>query len=160
MSSDRCALCLEEPRELQLSHLLAAGFLRRLRGDGDGNRDPYLMSLNYVGQTSKQAKQHLLCKECEDRLNAHGERWVIAHCYQPQDRRFPLREMTLSAKAILSGPRGGAYDASQVAGVDIDKLVYFGASVFWRAAVCSWRIAKEVYPQLPMAPHHLEELRL
>ena len=159
MSSDQCALCLEEPRELQLSHLLAAGFLRRLRGDSDGNCDPYLMSLNYVGQTSKQAKHHLLCKECEDRFNANGERWVIAHCYQPQDRRFPLREMITSATAILSGPRGGACDASQVAGVDIDKLVYFGASVIWRAAVRSWRIAKEVYPRLPMAPHYLEKLR-
>jgi hypothetical protein len=156
----RCALCLEDGRELLESHLLAAGFLRRLLGDGNGNPNPFLMSQNWVGQTSKQAMQPLLCGICEERLNKNGERWVIAHCYNPQCGKFPLRDLILPAKALLAGPNGGACDASQVTGVDIERLVYFGASVFWRSAVRAWRVGREFYPMLPMKPDYLEQLRL
>jgi len=159
MKIGRCALCHDPNKDLQASHFLAAGFLRRLKGDGNGNRNPYLMSLNWVGQTSKQAMQPLFCTECEDRLNAGGERWVIANGYNPQDGSFPLRERIMSAKTLFTGPRGGAYDASQIPGIDIEKLVYFGASVIWRATIRSWRIQKEHYEQLPIESKYGEELR-
>jgi hypothetical protein len=125
-----------------------------------GNRAPFVMSQRWVGQTSKQAKQNLLCKICEDRLNKNGESWVIANCYNPQDGTFPLRDLILPAKALLAGTKGGACDVSQVAGVNIEKLVYFAASVFWRAAVRSWRLGKETYPKLPMNKDDIEQLRV
>src|SRR6266480_5799613 len=160
MQVGRCELCREPDKGLQDSHLLPAGVLRRLQGNRDGNRDPYLMSLNWVGQKSKQAKQPLLCTECEERLNTRGERWVIANGYNAQDGSFPLRSRIMPAQPLLAGPHGGAYDASQIPGIDIEKLVYFGASVIWRATVRSWRIQKERYQQLPMEPKYQEELRL
>ena len=159
MQIGRCELCHKPNKELQESHLLAAGFLRRLQSDGKGNRNPYLMSLNWVGQTSKQATQPLLCTECEDRFNAGGERWVIANGYNPQEDRFPLRERIMPAKTLFSGPYGGAYDASQIPGIEIEKLVYFGPSVIWRATTRSWRIQKEHYNQLPIESKYQEELR-
>lgn len=155
-----CRLCQQPDKELQDSHLLAAGFFRRLRGRGKGNKNPYLMSLNWVGQTSKSAKQPLLCNDCEERFNASGERWVITHAYNPNTGSFPLRKLLRFAKPIFVGPLGGAYDASQVVGVDIKKLVYFGASVVWRASVRSWRLQREVYKQLPIKAEYEEGLRL
>jgi hypothetical protein len=61
---------------------------------------------------------------------------------------------------ILFGPEGGAYDASQVRGIDIDKLVYFSASVIWRASLRQWQIQKQVYKPIQIRSRYQEELRL
>ena len=118
------------------------------------------MSLDHVGQTSSQAKQQLLCHDCEQRFSRNGENWVITHCYHESDGRFRLRDLLKTAVPILSGPRGGAYDASKIAGIDIDKLVYFGASVIWRASLRNWRIHKQTYSPIQIPPKCQEELRL
>jgi hypothetical protein len=118
------------------------------------------MSLEYVGQSSAQAKQYLLCHECEQRLNHNGEKWVSANCYHTQRNMFRLRQLLAAATPILSGPQGGAYDASQVEKIRIDKLVYFGASVVWRASLRSWRIQKYVYGPNELGAKIQEELRL
>jgi hypothetical protein len=117
------------------------------------------MSLGNVGQTSSQAKQYLLCNECEQCFNRNGETWVIEHCYHEDSRSFPLRDLLKTHEPIFAGPQGGAYDASKIPGIDIDKLVYFGASVIWRASLRQWRIQKETYQPIPIAAEVQDELR-
>jgi hypothetical protein len=131
---------------LRDSHLLPAGVLRLLSDDGLKNPNPYLMSLGNVGQTSSQAKQYLLCHECEQRFNLNGETLVINQCYHEETRSFPLRDLLKTHEPILAGPQGGAYDASKISEIDIEKLVYFSASVMWRASLRQWRIQKETLP--------------
>jgi hypothetical protein len=154
-----CALCMEN-KELQESHLLPAGLLRLLRDDALRNPNPVLMSLNHVGQTSSQAKQHLLCRDCEQRLNKNGENWVINHCYHEYEGAFRLRDFLRTASPILSGPKGGAYNASQVQEIEIEKLVYFAASVIWRASLKQWRIQKQMYEPIRLGSRYQEEFRL
>jgi hypothetical protein len=156
---DLCALCLKRKR-LRDSHLLPAGILRLLRDDELKNPNPFLMSLDHVGQTSSQAKQYLLCHDCEQRFSKNGESWVINHCYHETNKTFRLRDFLKTAVPILSGPDGGAYDASKITGVDIDKLVYFSASVIWRASLRQWRIQKQTYKPIHIEPKYQEELRL
>jgi len=156
---DVCALCLKK-RTLRKSHLIAAAVLRQLRGSGFNNPNPYIMSLDYVGQSSAQAQQYLLCHECEQRFNRNGEKWVAANCYCPQKKTFRLREKLEGTLPILSGPQGGAYDASKIPKIDIKKLVYFGASVIWRASLRSWQLQKQVYQPIEICPTYKEELRL
>jgi hypothetical protein len=155
----RCALCREN-KELQDSHLLPAGILRLLRDDGLKNPNPWLMSLDHVGQTSSQAKQYLLCRDCEQQFSRNGENWVINHCYHESDGTFLLRDLLKAATPILSGPNGGAYDASTIPGIDIGKLVYFGASVIWRASLRPWHIQKQTYDGIEVGAKYQEELRL
>jgi hypothetical protein len=64
------------------------------------------------------------------------------------------------AQPILSGTQGAAYDASRIPEIAIDKLVYFGASVVWRASLKPWRVQKEVYSPIDIAPKYQEALRL
>lgn len=154
-----CALC-QERKELQDSHLLPAGVLRLLRDDELKNPNPYLMSLDHIGQTSAQAKQYLLCSDCEQRFNRNGETWVINHCYHEEDGSFRLRELVKTAKPILSGPEGGAYDASQIPGIEIGKLVYFSASILWRASLRQWWIQKQTYSPICLGAEYQEELDL
>lgn len=153
-----CALCLEV-KELRDSHLLPAGILRLLRDDSMRNPNPYLMSLEHVGQTSSQAKQYLLCQDCEQRLGRNGESWVTKHCYHEDTRGFRLRDLLKRANPILSGPHGGAYNASQITAIDIEKLVYFSASVVWRASLRPWRVHKQVYDPIQVHAEDREELR-
>ena len=134
-----CLLC-KEAKELRDSHLLPAGVLRLLRGDTLKNPNPYLMSPDHVGQTSSQAKQYLLCHNCEQRFSRNGETWVINHCYHADKGDFRLRNLLKGANPILSGPDGGAHDASQIPGIDIERMTYFSASIIWRASLRSWRI--------------------
>src|ERR1019366_2117069 len=96
-----CALCLQT-KQLRDSHLLPAGVLRLLRDDSLKNPNPFVMSLDYVGQTSCQAKQYLLCQDCEQRLSREGENWTIKHCYHESDRSFPLRDLLKGETPILS----------------------------------------------------------
>jgi hypothetical protein len=153
-----CSLC-QATKPLRHSHLLPAGVIRLLRDEGLKNPNPYLMSLGNVGQTSSQAKQYLLCHECEQRFNRNGETWVINHCYHEDRGSFPLRDLLKTHEPILASPQGGAYDASKIPGIDIDKLVYFGTSVIWRASLRQWRIQKETYQPISIAAEVQEELR-
>src|SRR6266545_5705372 len=133
----QCALCLET-RELRDSHLLPAGILGLLRDNTYENPHPYLMSLDYVGQTSNQAKQFLLCHDCEQCLNRCGENWVINSAYHEDTRTFPLRDMLVGAEPVLADPNGRVFDASKIPGIEIAKVTHFGASVIWRASLRSW----------------------
>ncbi|MFB3813496.1 MAG: hypothetical protein ACE14L_05235 [Terriglobales bacterium] len=129
-----------------------------MRDDGLKDPNPYLMSLEHVGQTSSQAKQYLLCPDCEQRFSRNGENPVINHCYHGDNGSFRLRDLK-TATPILSGHSGGAYDASQIPGVDIEKIVYFSASVIWRASLRQWRIQKQTYEPIQIHAKHREELR-
>lgn len=156
---DLCALCLK-PKELRNSHLLPAGILRLLRDDGLKNPNPFLMSLDHVGQTSSQAKQYLLCHDCEQRFSRNGENWVINHCYHERNGTFRLRDFLKTATPILFGPNGGAFDASKIPEIDIDKLVYFSASVIWRASLRQWRVQKQTYDPVQIGSEYQEQFRL
>jgi hypothetical protein len=154
----QCALCLKT-KELRDSHLIPAGILGLLRDGTYKNPNPYLMSLDYFGQTSNQAKQFLLCHDCEQRLNQCGENWVINNAYHEHTRTFPLRDMLEGATPILAGPNGGSFNASEVRGIDVEKLTYFNASVIWRASLRSWIVQKQKYDQIQMEPEYQEQLR-
>lgn len=156
--TDTCALCLQK-RALRDSHLIPAAILRSLRDETFKNPNPYIMSLEHVGQSSAQAKQYLLCHDCEQRFNRGGEKWIAANCYRPNENVFPVRDAVKRAQPLLSGPHGSAYDASRISSIDIEKLGYFGGSVIWRASLRPWRLQKQMYRPIEICPRHKEELR-
>jgi hypothetical protein len=148
-----------ETRVLRDSHLIPAGILALLRDDKYKNPNPYFMSVDYLGQTSNQAKQFLLCEDCEQRLNRCGENWVVNNAYHEENRRFLLRDMLVGAEPLLAGPSGGSFDASKTPAIDIDQLTHFSASVIWRASLRPWIIQKQRY-EIHMHPEQQEQFRL
>ncbi len=43
--------------------------------------------------------------------------------------------------------------------IDIDKLVYFGASIFWRASVADWTIGRKPMQLIQLGPKYEEQFR-
>lgn len=133
-----CRLCLQL-KELQDSHLLPRGIYKVLRATHAGNPNPLVVTRESSRSTSKQLQDYLLCGDCEQRFNKMGETWMLLHCYR-QSGSFRLRELLYAATPVLQNHGDLVYAAASIPGISRDKLVYFGASVFWRAAVHEWRM--------------------
>jgi hypothetical protein len=81
---------------------------------------------------------YLLCAECERRFNENGERWIHSNVATPQG--FPIQEALSKETPILAGDEMAVYAGAHIPGIDIEKLVYFGLSIFWRAAIQRWKV--------------------
>ena len=133
-----CGLC-KAVRLLCSSHLLAAAFYKPLRKDGARNPNPVILSQESTYTTSKQMQEYLLCEECEHRLKISGEDWMMTNSYWGPGQPFAFRDVMLrEAPVEVQGVRR-VYACAQVPSLDMDKLVYFAASVFWRAGACAWK---------------------
>ena len=152
-----CALCLRTA-ELCDSHLVPKSLYRVARAaDHRAHPDPVLLTSTVRRQTSFQATQYLLCAECEKRFDQNGEDWVMRHCYRGRDR-FRLRELLQRAAPIHVDEENTIFNAASVAGMEIEKAVYFCVSVFWRAAVRSWESSGQRYGGIRFGPKYQEEI--
>ncbi len=87
--------------------------------------------------TAMQVKDYLLCAECEERFNKHGETWAAGQVYD--GRYFPLLQRLTLALPFLETPKLRGV-SGVAAGIDTDKLAYFGLSILWRAAAHKWKM--------------------
>jgi hypothetical protein len=137
--NSKCRLCLQH-RELKDSHLLPRSMYKLLRSPGTAEPNPLFIGSEKVGTNSGQYRDRLLCGECEDRFSKLGETWVMGNCWR-EDEIFLIRDAlrahtpTEHIPGILT-----VYEAASVPSIKTAHILYFAASVFWRAAVHRWRI--------------------
>jgi hypothetical protein len=146
-----CALCLR-PERLLVSHLIPAGFYRLLRDDGKKNPNPIVVGQEVSLQTAVQVEAPLLCRECEQRLNNGGERWVLQNCFRSAEG-FKLQDVLTAANPLHRRRDSVIYAGVQIAGVNMDALAYFAASVIWRAAAHTWKY-HDSREQLSLGPYY------
>lgn len=60
-----------------------------------------------------------------------------------------------SQPSPLSTPDFTIFEAGSVAGVEPDKLAYFGASIFWRGAAHDWTFMRQKPKRLALEPFRL-----
>jgi len=154
MNKGKCKLCLNN-KNLCDSHLLAKSFYRLHNRD----KDPIFLTSKRKTVTSKQIKNHLLCKDCEQLFNERGERYVQNICYR-DDGSFIINDYIskLPIKEDLGNIKLYKYDGSSQ--LNIDKIIYFGMSVFWRSAVHLWRIGHREYIKNYFGKIYTENFRL
>lgn len=145
----RCALCLKQT-ELQLSHLLPKGLYRLIR-------EAVHITSNSAWPSSRQIQDYLLCHDCEQRFNRHGEDWILSHCYR--GRRFRLREILKAGKPLGTVDGLSLYSASALAAVDVPRIAYFAASVFWRASAHQWHTNERDVEDIDLGKRYREEFR-
>ena len=148
----RCELC-RQYRKLQDSHLLPRALYKRLLDKANRNPHPLLFSSEDEHQTSRQARQFLLCSECEQRFHRLGEDWTLDHCARDA-HAFKLREILLrhSGQELVDG-MCRCYYCATIAEISANHLCYFALSVIWRAAVRSWVIDGKRTTQLALGPY-------
>ena len=133
-----CKLCLRMGVELQDSHLLPKAGFRRLREDGYA---PTVIR-DITITKDEQIHDYVFCADCEDRLNKNGETWVLRYCFD-DETGFPLGDLVRSVAPIAGDDRMSAYAVAGIPNIDVQKLTYFGISVFWRAAVHDWKTGRD-----------------
>ena len=152
----RCRLCLND-RELLESHFVPKALYRLVRA-GTKGAHPVLVSADERRQTSRQAVQKLLCAECEKRFDQNGENWVLRHCYRGRGV-FRLRELLNQAAPVHAGEEETIYSAYSVRGLEIDPLIYFCASVVWRASVVDWWASERKYEHVELGDRYQDTIR-
>lgn len=146
-----CALC-ESIAQLRRSHCLPSATYKHLQDPGDPTH--IILSRGNHYRTSKQVKDYLLCDACENKLSKQGEQWVVSNGFHASGT-FPLHTALKNAKPLANIEGGDAFSGRGTPGVEIEKLVYFAASVFWRAAVHDWGFEE----RLLFGSRYEEELR-
>jgi hypothetical protein len=152
----RCRLCSND-RELLESHFVPKALYRLVRA-GTKGAHPVLVSAEERRQTSRQAVQTLLCADCEKRFDSNGENWVLRHCYRGRGI-FRLRELLSQALAVHTSEEETIYSAHSVQGLEVDSLVYFCASVVWRASVTDWWASDRKYERIELGYRYQDEIR-
>jgi hypothetical protein len=130
-----CGLC-RNPGILRRSHLIPHSIYSLLRASG---KPIVHLTAESAISTDEEITDYFLCKSCEDRFSKNGELWVVGHCYRPRVKMFKLQTALREAKAVGGSQSFRLYDGSTVPGIEMDKLVYFAVSLFWRAAAHKWR---------------------
>jgi hypothetical protein len=148
-----CLLCHQPNQELQDSHFLPAGVYRVLRNEGteDGNPNPVLFSEEGAVQTSRQITDFVFCRDCEQRLNRNGEDYFLKYCWRRNG--FRLHAVLSAATPSVVAGRIKVYAADELSEVDIQKLTYFGASMFWRDSVHQWKTKNHSTEQINLGPY-------
>ncbi len=131
-----CRLCLRE-QWLRQSQFLSAFLYRKCFQRDAPNPHPVMMTSGRAVPTAMQVRAYLLCAECEERFNKYGETWAAGQVYD--GRYFPLLQRLTLALPFLETPKLRGV-SGMAAGIDTDKLAYFGLSILWRAAAHKWKM--------------------
>lgn len=135
-SKGTCKLCLRR-RTLRKSHLIPAGVYRECSEPSLPNPNPTISTSRALFQSSKQLWNHVLCSDCERRLDKSGEDYSLRQMAH-RDGRFPLLDqLTTTPPDSVTGDLA-LYFGSRRPEIKIAKLGYFAMSVFWRAAAHNW----------------------
>jgi len=153
----KCKLCLRD-KPLKDSHLIAAGFYRRLRNPEADNPNPLVVNKKRATLSSLQVKDYVFCGDCEQLLNRNGEHWVINNCYNGED--FPLQSALTRLNPAFSEPNIQGFSCAGVPSIHVEKLVYFASSVFWRASVHGWHFKGGTSVSIDLGRRYEESFRL
>jgi hypothetical protein len=145
-----CKLCLEE-KDLIESHFVARSIIKTLREESGGNPEPVITDAKIALQTSRQMKDELLCQSCDNCFGKNGEDWVLANMYTVEG--FAIRDSLKELAPMSENDEHATYSVANLPAVDIEKMGYFSLSLFWRAAVHSWRTTGSVSDRLEFGPY-------
>lgn len=123
------------------SHLLAAGFYRRLRAHDREGGQLRILSMRSTSSSDRQISDNFLCTDCEQCLEINGERYAQDVCAVDAET-FPLLETVKRAPIVFTEPLCEWHAAKTALEGGFERLLYFAASVFWRASAHVWPARK------------------
>jgi hypothetical protein len=158
MPLGKCKLCLHMA-DLQNSHLMPASLYKKSRIPGAINPNPTLITGKGSKQTSRQIRNFVLCRNCEQLFSKNGENYVMTQVFDGKSKKFPLLETLRATAPTWGGPEFVGYELGATPDIDREKLGYFALSVFWRASVHIWRERGEEPVTLDLGKVYNESFR-
>lgn len=131
-----CRLCLQ-PKVLRKSHLIPAFVYKKLRVKDRKDPNPVIITSDYAGTSSNQIRDLLLCDACEG-LFSKSETWMSENGFGAPEK-FKLHPAKVGATLLLPITNAIISSYSALSDDALSEFVYFPTSLFWRAAVHSWR---------------------
>jgi hypothetical protein len=153
-----CGLC-QGTRELRDSHLLPSAAYKLSRDASRRNPNPVVITREGALTTSHQVTAYFLCGECEDRFSRDGERYVLSQCARPRGN-FKVRHLLEGTTPLVTDPNFRLYEIGSLLGPHVEHYLYFGTSVFWRAAARSWEFDGRPLQHFSLGASYQEQLRL
>jgi len=129
-----CPFCLLD-KPLIESHLISEGIYSLVRG---GANETILVNSHVIMHTSRQTKDILLCRECDNSLNMNGENWIIPKLARA-DGKFTFLDILEELPPDAEKERFKIYGTAKNLSIDVDKIAHFAMGVFWKASVHSWK---------------------
>jgi len=103
------------------------------------NPNPIVMSRGKLKQLADQLRGYTFCRDCEQLLSKKGEQWVLANIPGDQGSPFPLQDALIPENPALIGDKINLYAGGKIKAFDMQQLIYFGMSIFWRGAAREWK---------------------
>lgn len=154
-----CKLC-QLTKPLCDSHYLPKRLYSFVGAPQLKNPQPVMAVKGELRQSSVQYRDYVFCEKCESTLNHGGEQWVIRQVPREYGSRFPLREALTRLGPSKMAVGITSFNVSGKSDFDLGKLLYFGLSIFWRAAVHGWTNSDdEILEEVKLGTHE-EALRL
>lgn len=146
-----CKLCKQD-KELRDSHYIPAAVYAELRDETDTNPNPVMMDGTISLVTSRQITGYFLCGDCEQRFSKFGETWVLGNMWK-RTSGFPLQDLLSSIEPVYATDSFAQYKTNNIPEIDMDALVYFALSIFWRGSAIVWRSAGgPLFPGIDLGP--------
>jgi hypothetical protein len=115
------------------------------------NPNPVMSVNGELTQISDQYRGYVFCSDCEHLLNKNGEKWVQNNIPCAHDSAFPMQDAIRLLTPIYIEDDLNVYNVSGEEAFDMEQLVYFGMSIFWRGAVHQWKSsAKQEAPKVEL----------
>lgn len=152
-----CELCLRE-KDLRESHYLPRSVYKSNRARALKNQNPVVLR-STPKQDQGQVTDYVLCPGCEQHFSKNGESWVFARIPHDYGKPFGLQDAMERETPFYIEPGLNLYAGGSISAFDMDKLVYFAASIFWRGAVHKWETrCGDRTPRVDLG-NHAEPLR-
>jgi hypothetical protein len=128
-----CPFCSSE-KPLIESHLISKGIYSLVR---DATNHAIVVNSRVIMHTSRQTKHSLLCRECDNFLNANGENWIIPKLARTGGQ-FLLLDVLQQQPPDAEEEQYKIYAAVKNPGIDVTQMVHFAMGIFWKASIHSW----------------------
>jgi hypothetical protein len=142
-----CKLCLKI-KDLVLSHYVPSSLYKKCLEQEDGKINHPILASKSPQQKhalehpiSFQARDYVLCRECENKFNKNGETYFLS-LYNEETKSFRIKDDLSRLKPKLSNQESSVY-SNKLHKLSYEQLTYFALSIFWRGSVNKWQINRK-----------------
>jgi len=117
-----------------------------------------MMDSRVAISTDLQVRDYVFCQECEDLFNKNGESWVLRNCSR-HNEGFAIKAALNVESPVHVAENLTVYTAASVRGVNVSKLAYFAASMFFKSSVHEWKSGRTPPARIRLGAKYENEIR-